>query len=79
MALLRWIAPLVLRPAAAGAELLVWVATEPALAGRGGEVFGRDREPVRLRRAARDPATARRVWETAERLLGLPVFAPRAQ
>jgi NAD(P)-dependent dehydrogenase (short-subunit alcohol dehydrogenase family) len=79
MALLRWIAPLVLRPAVAGAELLVWVATDPALSGRGGEVFGRDREPVRLRRVARDPETARRVWETAERVLGLPVFAPRTQ
>jgi NAD(P)-dependent dehydrogenase (short-subunit alcohol dehydrogenase family) len=74
MALLRRLAPLLLRPAAAGAELLAWVATEPEIAGRGGAVYRRDRRPVRLRAVARDPETARRAWETTERVLGLPAF-----
>jgi NAD(P)-dependent dehydrogenase (short-subunit alcohol dehydrogenase family) len=76
MALLRRLAPLLLRPAAAGAELLAWVATAAEPAGRGGTVYGRDRRPVRLRAVARDPETARRAWETTERVLGLPPFAP---
>lgn len=76
MALLRLVAPLLLRPAAEGAELLVWVATAPELAGRNGEVYGRDRRPVRLLAVARDPALALRAWETTERALGLPPFAP---
>ncbi|GMU66923.1 MAG: oxidoreductase [Acidobacteriota bacterium] len=72
MALMRRLAPLLLRPAATGAELLAWVATAPELAGRGGAVYGRDRRPVRLRAVARDPETARRAWEVTERTLGLP-------
>ena len=74
MALLRWAAPLLLRPAVEGAELLVWTATAPELGGRSGEVFGRDRRPVRLRRVARDPELAARTWRVAERVLGLPPF-----
>jgi hypothetical protein len=76
MALLRLVAPLLLRPAAEGAELLVWVAVAPELSGRSGEVFGRDRRPVRLRSVARDPVLAQRAWEVTEQALGLPPFAP---
>lgn len=76
MALLRWAAPLLLRPAAEGAELLIWVATVPEAAGRTGAVYGRDRRPVRVHRRALDPATARRAWELSERVLGLPPFVP---
>lgn len=75
MALLRRLAPLLLRPAATGAELLAWAATAPELAGRGGAVYGRDCGPVRLRAVARDPETARRAWEVTERVLGLPPFS----
>jgi len=76
MALLRRLAPLLLRPAATGAELLAWTATAPELAGHGGSVYGRDRRPVRLRAVARDSETARRCWEVTERVLGLPPFGP---
>jgi retinol dehydrogenase-12 len=76
MALLRFAAPLLLRPAAEGAELLLWVATAPELAGRSGEVFGTDRRPVRLTRRARDGAMAKRAWELTEQVLGLPSFTP---
>ena len=78
MALLRLLAPLLLRPAAEGAELLVWAATAPELAGRTGEVFGTDRKPVRLRAPARDRELAMRAWLAAERALGLPTFSPTA-
>jgi NAD(P)-dependent dehydrogenase (short-subunit alcohol dehydrogenase family) len=76
MALVRSLGPLLLRPAAAGADLLIWVATAPQLAGRSGEVYGRDRRPVRLKRRASDPESARVAWETTERVLSLPAFAP---
>ncbi len=71
MALLRLAAPLLLRPAVVGAELLLWVATAPELAGRSAEVYGRDRRPVRLREGAQDPELARRAWEVTERVLGV--------
>jgi hypothetical protein len=77
MALVRLIGPLLLGPAERGAELLVWVATAPELAGRSGEVYGVDRRPVRLSRRASDPAAARAAWEATERALSLPAFEPR--
>lgn len=76
MALLRLVAPLLLKPASVGAELLVWVATAPEAGRESGVVFGRDRKPVRLSRRASDPEVAHRAWEATERALGLPPFAP---
>ena len=76
MVLLRRLAPLLLRPAGEGADLLLWVATAPEAATASGTVFGRDRRPLRLRRAASDPDLARRAWDATERALGLPPFAP---
>ena len=77
MKLLELAAPLLLRPAAEGAELLVWVATAPELAGRTAEVYGTDRRPVRLSSRASDPQMAKRAWETTERALSLPAFEPK--
>jgi len=76
MALLRRLAPLLLRPAGEGAELVAWVATAPEAGAANGVVFGRDRRPVRLRRVARDAELARRAWLATERALALPPFAP---
>jgi NAD(P)-dependent dehydrogenase (short-subunit alcohol dehydrogenase family) len=76
MVLLKRLAPLLLRPAGEGAELLLWVAMAPATEVANGVVFGRDRRPVRLRCAADDPELARRAWEATERALALPAFAP---
>lgn len=72
MKLLKLVAPLLLRPAASGAELLLWVATAPEAGGRSGVVFGRDRRPVRLSRRASDLELARRAWDATERALDLP-------
>jgi NAD(P)-dependent dehydrogenase (short-subunit alcohol dehydrogenase family) len=76
MALLKQVAPLLLRPAGEGADLLLWVATAPEAGEASGLVFGRDRRPRRLRRAVRDPDLARRAWDLTERALALPPFAP---
>jgi len=76
MKLLKLVAPLLLRPAEEAAELLAWVATAPEAGAASGAVFDRRRRPVRLRRPARDPALARAAWETTERVLALPPFAP---
>jgi len=75
MRLLKLLAPLVLRPASAGAELLVWAATAREAGEAGVVVFGRDRRPVRLTRRASDDEVGRRAWEETERLLGLPPLA----
>jgi NAD(P)-dependent dehydrogenase (short-subunit alcohol dehydrogenase family) len=54
-----------------GAEPLVRLATDPALAGLSGAYLEEDevREPSRL---ARDEALARRLWDESARLVGLP-------
>jgi len=75
MKLLKLVAPLVLRPAASGAELLVWVATAAEADAASGAVFGRNRVPVRLRRRSCDEASGRRAWETTETVLGLAPLA----
>ncbi len=76
MALLKLFAPLLLKPASFGAELLLWVATAPEAGVASGVVFGPDRRPVRLSKGANDRELARRAWECTERALGLPLFAP---
>jgi NAD(P)-dependent dehydrogenase (short-subunit alcohol dehydrogenase family) len=76
MKLLKLVAPLLLRPAGEGAELLLWVATAPEAGARSGAVYSRDRRAVRLPPRSSDPELARRAWETTERVLGLPPFAP---
>ena len=63
--------------AADGALPSLYAATMPAV--RGGQYFGPDRlfgmrghpKPVSFVRAARDPETARRLWEVSERLTGV--------
>jgi NAD(P)-dependent dehydrogenase (short-subunit alcohol dehydrogenase family) len=63
--------------AAAGALPSLYSATAPGV--HGGQYFGPDRlfgmrgnpEPVSFVRAAKDPATARRLWEVSEELTGV--------
>ena len=67
----RWmrailVSPLVLSPER-GADTLLWLATAPEVAEVSGRYFVK-RKPVRPSRAARDPATARRLWEASEAL-----------
>jgi len=65
------------QPAAAGALPTLYAATEPGV--RGGQYFGPDRllgmrghpKPVPFVRAAKDQATARRLWEVSEELTGV--------
>ena len=58
--------PLALTPEK-GADTLLWLATAPDVAEVSGRYFVR-RKPRRPSRAARDPATARRLWEASEAL-----------
>lgn len=67
----RWVRavftnPLTLTPEQ-GADTLLWLATVPEVAEVSGRYFVR-RKPRRPSRAARDPATARRMWEASEAL-----------
>ncbi|MBO0753453.1 MAG: SDR family NAD(P)-dependent oxidoreductase, partial [Bradyrhizobiaceae bacterium] len=58
-------------PAEAGADTIVKVATSPDLGGVTGQYFvpvGRQAEPSA---AARDDATARRLWDESERIAGV--------
>ena len=71
----RWLrivlaSPLVLTPEK-GADTLLWLATAPEVAEVSGCYFVR-RKPVRPSRAARDPASARRLWEASEALTAAP-------
>jgi NAD(P)-dependent dehydrogenase (short-subunit alcohol dehydrogenase family) len=54
-----------------GAETSVWVARAPELAGVTGRYFFRKKEKAPPR-AARDPETARRLWEVSAKMCGLP-------
>jgi NAD(P)-dependent dehydrogenase (short-subunit alcohol dehydrogenase family) len=66
---LRLIWPL-LRSPEKGAETTVYVATAPELAGVSGRFFADSREG-RTATASYNVATARRLWEIGERLVGL--------
>jgi retinol dehydrogenase 12 len=57
-----------------GARTLVWLATSPQVAGMSGKYFVDEREAVPSA-AARDDASARRLWEESERLVGLRAAA----
>jgi NAD(P)-dependent dehydrogenase (short-subunit alcohol dehydrogenase family) len=74
------------QPAADGALPSLYGATAPGV--RGGQYFGPDRffgmrghpKPVSFVRAARDPETARRLWEVSENLTGIQfgALSPRS-
>lgn len=64
---LRLIAPL-MGDAAAGADTIVWLATDPAAAGATGGYFAR-RKPAAMSAQAADPANARRLWQESEALV----------
>lgn len=66
-AVLRLIAPLIGTPAA-GADTIVWLATDPAAAGETGGYWAKRRRAAMSAQAA-DPANARRLWEESERLI----------
>jgi hypothetical protein len=65
------------QPAAVGALSILYGATVPGV--RGGQYFGPDRlfamrghpRQIPFVRAARDPETARRLWEVSEKLTGV--------
>jgi len=57
-----------------GARTLVWLATSPEVAGLSGKYFVDEHEAVPSA-AARDDASARRLWEESERLVGLRAAA----
>ena len=54
-----------------GAETSIYLAGSPDVAGVTGEYY-RDCKVARLQPHARDPQTARRLWQVSEELLGLP-------
>ena len=57
-----------------GARTLVWLATSPEVAGASGKYFVDEHEATPSA-AARDDATAHRLWEESERLAGLRAAA----
>ena len=57
-----------------GARTLVWLATSPEVAGVSGKYFV-DEQEATPSAAARDDATAHRLWEESERLAGLRAAA----
>jgi NAD(P)-dependent dehydrogenase (short-subunit alcohol dehydrogenase family) len=57
-----------------GARTLAWLATAPEVAGLSGKYFVDEREEVPSA-AARDDASALRLWEVSERLVGLRAAA----
>jgi len=57
-----------------GARTLVWLATAPEVAGASGKYFVDEHEATPSA-AARDDATAHRLWEESERLAGLRAAA----
>lgn len=66
-AVLRLIAPLIGTPAA-GADTIVWLATDPTAAGETGGYWAKRRR-IAMSAQAADPASARRLWEESERLI----------
>lgn len=66
-AVLRLIAPLIGTPAA-GADTIVWLATDPAAAGETGGYWAKRRR-IAMSAQAADPASAHRLWEESERLI----------
>ena len=66
---LRVIAPLLGTPAA-GADTIVWLATDPAAAGETGGYWAKRKRAAMSAQAA-DPANSRRLWEESERLIAL--------
>ena len=70
----RLVLPLIgwlLRPVAEGAAPLVWAATARDATQASGTVFDRRGRPLRMRRTVTDAATAKRLWDASEQLLGL--------
>ena len=65
---------LVARTPQRGARTLVWLATSPEVAGVSGKYFVDEHEATPSA-AARDDATAHRLWEESERLAGLRAAA----
>ena len=65
--------PVMVTPAQ-GADTIVWAATAPELAGESGRYF-KQRKAREPSGRARDPETARRLWDESERLTGV-TFAP---
>jgi hypothetical protein len=59
--------PFSLSPAQ-GADTVIWLATEPALAGRSGGYYVKRRE-ASTSRAAQSDEGARKLWEVSEQLL----------
>ncbi len=66
-AVLRLIAPLMGTPDA-GADTIVWLATDPAATGETGGYWAKRKRAAMSAQAA-DPANARRLWEESERLI----------
>ena len=66
-AVLRLIAPLIGTPEA-GADTIVWLATDPAAAGETGGYWAK-RKRASMSAQAADPANARRLWEESEALV----------
>lgn len=64
---LRLIAPIIGTPQA-GADTIVWLATDPAAAGETGGYWAKRKRATMSAQAA-DPANARRLWEESERLI----------
>ena len=66
-AVLRLITPLMGTPEA-GADTIVWLATDPAAAGETGGYWAK-RKPAAMSAQAADPANAHRLWAESERLI----------
>jgi retinol dehydrogenase 12 len=67
-------APFLLSPEK-GARTTLYLATSPELEGRSGGYYAREREEAPSP-AARDDATARRLWDESERILARVLAQP---
>lgn len=67
----RTLGPYLFKSVERGAAVLVWAATNPALADVSGVCLSHKLKPVRLPDRCTDPVSSRQAWETTESLLGL--------
>jgi NAD(P)-dependent dehydrogenase (short-subunit alcohol dehydrogenase family) len=74
MALLFRLGKPFMRSPERGADTLIWLASSPEVEGVSGKYFS-DREEIKARKIAHDPAARRTLWAISEELTGLKLAA----
>jgi NAD(P)-dependent dehydrogenase (short-subunit alcohol dehydrogenase family) len=68
----RWVTGLISKPVETAAELPVWIATAPEIAGFTATIYGKKHAPVKPNAYALDRAVQQRLWDASATLTALP-------